>query len=642
MTGSWFVAHALSLAHGLAAALITMSVFYVTGFLLRPSRWQEAMRWPDNIVLGLTFYVSLCWVATTSRNIAVMYVALIFASVLWALGALRFRWLQSTFGAAYQNREVRTWLVGFSLLYVTAYLLIRPPAGAAFLTLPPDGTLDVVTYARYAKHLLTFGTASLERGSFDFLHSPAGAYLLGWHSLLYLGDTLDAAMPLLFMVSALFGAIALELAHSIFGLSWRAGIAIAAIAVCAPMSRSILATYSLGELLAATSVLYLISAFGRGAAARSISSARLVAITCGVVLLCFSGWTTLGSPGGIARGVVEAYRQFALLGLLGLPGAIPTAGRVPELLPSAALLVLPLVPLAWAAAAVAFRRYASMGRVMLSAIDRRLANALVAYFAVAVIAGNVAVQAVEGPGEVRWPGAWRDLHEVGRMPFPALTLRVADQPNGLSTALAMYYTPGKKVDVVGSEVPLDELPFDSVSKQQPMFIESYRCEGVGHSDTVSVQGVGCLLLAPPSMTVDVSYPFNRTFLFLQFDRMTSRDPGGRWNTQSTLNLKLTADPERAQLSRAMYINFLVNPFLPAEAKPQRLTLRWGTAHSGEVLIGERQWFSLPVGSGDWAGNRLWTLPVTIEFPNGRTMLFQEFALTESPRGAVAQDLPPAR
>ena len=636
MTGNWFVAHSLNIAYGLTAALITMGVFYVTGFLLLPSRWQPFVRWPDKIVVGLTSYVLLCWVATTSRNIAVVYVALLFGAVLWGLGALRFQWLQGSLRRPYRNVELRTWLAGFSILYVTAYLLIRPPAGAAFLTLPPDGGMDVVTHARYANHLLRFGTATVDLASFEYLRSPASAYLLAWHSLLYLGDPLDAAMPLIFMVAALFGTIALDLTQSTLGLSWRFGVAIAAIAICAPMFRWILATYSLGELLAATSVLYLICALGRAAAARSINGARLVVIACGVILLCFSGWAMLRSPGGIVRAVVEAPGQFSFVGMLGLPSALPLASKVPELLSSAALVVLPLVPVLWAVAAWALRRYSSIGEAMPSAVDRRLAAALVAYFAAGVIAGNVAVHAVERPADMLWAGTWRDLHDVGRMPFRAFTLRVADQPNGLSTALAMYYTPGKKVDVVGSEVSLDELPFDTVSRQQPMFIQSYRCEGVGHGDTVSVQGVGCLLLAPPSMTVGVSYPFNRTFLFLRFDRMTSRDPGGRWNTQSTLNLKLSADPQRAQLGRGMYINFLVNPFLPAGVKPQRLMLRWGTARRGEVLIGERQWFSLPVESGDWAGDRLWTVPVTIEFPDRRTMLFQEVAVTESPRGQLAQ------
>ena len=93
------------------------------------------------------------------------------------------------------------------------------------LTLPPDGALDLVTYARYAKQLLLFGTANVDFATFEYLRSPASAYLLAWHSLFFLGDPLNAAMPLLFMVAALFGAIAVDLARSLFGLSWRAAMA---------------------------------------------------------------------------------------------------------------------------------------------------------------------------------------------------------------------------------------------------------------------------------------------------------------------------------------------------------------------------------------------------------------------------------
>jgi hypothetical protein len=118
--------------------------------------------------------------------------------------------------------------------------------------------------------------------------------------------------------------------------------------------------------------------------------------------------------------------------------------------------------------------------------------------------------------------------------------------------------------------------------------------------------------------------------------MSARDPGGRWNARSSITLRLTADPQRARLDRDMFINFLVDPFLPAGAKPHRLVLQWGTERRGEVVVSERQWFSLPIGSNDWSGNRLWSIRVAIDFPDGRAILFHEVALTESPRGHVAE------
>jgi hypothetical protein len=267
MTGAGLFAHLLGLSYGLVAALISVAVFYVVGVLLLPRRWQTSLRWPDGIVAGLTLYVLLCWVATSSRHIPVIYVALLFGAVFWVVIGLKVR--QSRSGALSASAEMREWLAGFSILYVLVYLLVRPPAGAALLTLPPDGALDLVTYARYARQLLTSGTANVDLATFQYLHSPASAFVLAWHSLLFFGDPLNAAVPLLFMMAALFGAIAVDLARSLFGLSWRAAMLIAALAVCAPMFRWVLATYSLGELASATSVLYLVSILGRAAASRS-------------------------------------------------------------------------------------------------------------------------------------------------------------------------------------------------------------------------------------------------------------------------------------------------------------------------------------------------------------------------------------
>jgi hypothetical protein len=290
----------------------------------------------------------------------------------------------------------------------------------------------------------------------------------------------------------------------------------------------------------------------------------------------------------------------------------------------------------WSAAVYAIRKSAFLERVAISPVDRALARSLILYIGAAVVIGNVTVHALASPPRELWPLTWRALTQAGRMPFRSVTLKIADEPNGVPAALAMYYMPGRKAQVIGRGISPDQLPFDSVSRQEPMFIQNFGCEGVGHGDTVPARGVGCLLMAPPSMAVNTSYPFNRTFLFLRFDRMTAREPGGRWNTQPTLNLTLTADPQRVGLDREVFLNFLVNPFLAADARPLRLVVRWGRERRGEIAVRERQWLSLPVGSNDWSGNRVWTVPVAIDFPDSRTILFQEVALTESPRGTLAE------
>ena len=638
MTRMWVVAHAIAIAHGLAAAFASIAMLYVAGLALVPRRWQRVTQWPDCFFASLAVYVLLCWVATTSRHIPLTYVLAIFGIALWGAIALRFRWLQGILTPSVKGPELRSWLLRFGILYLFAYMLVRPPAAPLFLSLSPNGSVDLVTYARYAKHLMWFGTANIDLAAFDFLRSPASAYLLAWHSLFFLGEPLDAAMPALIMVAALFGMIVCDIVRSVFGLSVRAGMAIAAVAIGAPMFRWALATYTLGELIAATSLLY-VGWLVSGAVASRRVTAQLVAsaVAASTVLFFAAGMSFAWAP-RIVDGIVEVARHFSPLAVVGLPSGSPR-GIPRENLRSAVLVLLPFVAFVWAAVASVLRGAAAMDRFVRSEQDRQLVRALVAYTAAAVIIGNVAVDAYRPLTRQRWSAAWRQFSQVGRMPFRALTLKVPDLPNGLSTALSMYYMPGKKANVIGRGVAMDRLPFDTVSRQQPMFIHEFGCEGVGHDDTVSVAGLGCLLTAPPSMTLGTAYPFNRTVLFIDYDRMTAREPSGRWNTDRTLNIRLTADAERAQLSRDLFINLLVNPFLPPDVKPLRLVVRWGNARRGEFLLGEREWLSIPVTSADWSGNRLWTIPIAIDFPDGRTILFHEVALSESPRGRVVEAAP---
>lgn len=638
MTRMWLVAHALSIAHGLAAAFISMAVLYVAGLALLPRRWQSVARWPDCIFASLAVYVVLCWVATTSRNIPLMYVLAVFGVALWGAIALRFRWLQGTLSPSFKDPEPRWWLLRFSVIYLFAYLLVRPPAAPLFLSLSPNGSFDLVTYARYAKHAMWFGTANIDLATFEFVRSPASAYLLAWHSILFLGEPLDAAMPALFMVAALFGMVVSEIARGVFGLSPRAAMGIAVIAIGAPVFRWVLATYALGELVAATALLYLLWVVCRVVASRKAGAQLVASAIAGVVLLLFADGVSFAWAAGIFDGVAEVARHFSLLAVFGLPSG-PPADAPGDAVRSAAVVLLPFVVFVWAATASALRGAPAIDRFVHSASDRQLLKALVAYVAAAVIIGNVAVEAYRPVPRQRWSAAWRQFSQVGRMPFRALTLKVPDLPNGLSTALSLYYLPGKKADVIGRGVAVDRLPFETVSRQQPMFIHQFGCEGVGHGDTVSVPGIGCLLMAPPGMTLGTAYPFNRTFLFMDFDRMTAREPGGRWNIDPTLNIRLTTDAERAQLSRDLFINFLVNPFLPPGVKPLRLVMRWGKDRRGDFLLGEREWLSAPVTSADWSGNRLWTIPIAIDFPDGRTILFHEVALSDAPRGRLVGAVP---
>ena len=626
-------AHLAAVVYGLLVALFSLGVFYVVGLLVVPERWRSVQRWPDNIVAGLTLYVVLCWIAISARHIPLKYLPFALAAIIWVPATSRLRALKGLLAARLGSREARRWILDFTILYALASLL-TPSAGPAFLPLGAGDNPTLVTYARYARELFESGTASIDLAPFDYLHSPASMYVLAWQSLMFGRDPLQAAMPTLFLFAALFGMLAAETARTVFGLTRRGSMAIACIVACAPLFRWMLGAYGVAEMLAAIGLIYLLRSLARAAADRSSSSFAGVCVVLGGMLL----WCTAPPPAGwghqMAQGIVALLNVVSLPSLVGLPGAIPADTELSPEARSASVIVVALLPVVLAAIARAARGVRPLNRPGFTEIDLRLARALVVYAVVVLTLGNVVVYAVSRPRAARRPAEWRKLDEVNSLSFRALTLKVPDEPNGLSTALAMYYLPGRKAQVFGRAVPPQDLSFDNVSKEQPLFIQNFGCEGAGHGDTLPVPSVGCLLMAPPSMTLGTSYPFNQTFLFLTFDYMTPRQPGGRWNTRPTLQLQVKSDPQRVPLDRELFINLLLHPMTPDATKPRHLVFRWGADHRGETLLAERRWISLPVRKADWKEARLWMLPMTIDFLDGRSVLFNEIALTEQPRGAV--------
>jgi hypothetical protein len=273
-------AHLAALAYGLVVALCVLGAFYIIGLLVIPGRWQSFLRWPDALVLGLTVYVVLCWIAISSRNIPLKFIPYVLAAIIWIPVFNRLRALRGTLTTRLRSREARRWLLDFSLLYVLAYVL-TPSAGPAFLPLGPGDNLTLVTYARYARQLFEFGTTGIDLAPFEYLQSPASVYVLAWQSLMFLRDPLHAALPTLFLLAALFGMVVAETARTVYGLTHRGSMAIACFVLSAPLFRWSLGAYGITEVLAAIALLYVLRGLTRAAADRSAVSYHGVCVAVG-------------------------------------------------------------------------------------------------------------------------------------------------------------------------------------------------------------------------------------------------------------------------------------------------------------------------------------------------------------------------
>jgi hypothetical protein len=61
----------------------------------------------------------------------------------------------------------------------------------------------------------------------------------------------------------------------------------------------------------------------------------------------------------------------------------------------------------------------------------------------------------------------------------------------------------------------------------------YDCSAAGHTDTVTVDAIGCLLLQPASLGRDTDYAFSRNYLFEVGHGLSVRRRLGPWNGRET-------------------------------------------------------------------------------------------------------------
>ncbi len=565
-----FVADLAALAHGLAMAGVTLAVFTLFALAVVPNGRHAGMAARAALAIGVACYVVLCEIAVGMLAMPLSRVAAAFALGAGLIGAVRFRQVAAWINAERCNELGQT-VFAFSLLYALAHFLTVPLASEYFLPvrISSDGNLLIV--ARDARDLLRFGSRE---------HGSVAAYLLGGFSLGFRSDPLSAAAAAQCATLALLGVSVAEICRRWFGLCVKTGLLIAAVTISSPFMRSLAAAYAWSALMAALVVVFLV--------ARRPKSIAFVSASLLLVLL---------AP------------------------ALQLASSV-----RAAIAVAVFVPVAAATAAV--RRWWAGHPPAIDSPDRRLTKALFAYVAVATIAGSVVVSAIHAP-PFRIHSAWRRMEALNAVPFRSYLIHPGGR-GAAASALVQYFLPGRTATVL--DVPLSELPVDAISRDTPLFLNQFDCAGVGHDETVRVRGIGCLLLAPPSVGLGASYPFNRTYLPVALQGLSGRLIQGRHNIRDAVLLTLLADAERTPIDRGLYINILAFLQLPKDAPSRPLRLQWGDTRRADASIGEEEWISLPVQSRDWSGTRVRKLQIQVGLQADSRVMFREISLSEHPRG----------
>jgi hypothetical protein len=278
-------------------------------------------------------------------------------------------------------------------------------------------------------------------------------------------------------------------------------------------------------------------------------------------------------------------------------------------------------------------------------LDRGLA----ALFAVVFVGGNLRVHATIEPRPWTFSAALAKLSTIDELPYvEELYVEMKDMRN---TFLPVYFIRSKTLHLISqSYYPHEPLALDHISRRRPYLLQDFGCEGVGHNSTMTIEGVGCLMFAPPSPELDTPYPFNRTFHFVRpAQGIGPRESWGRWNSSRQAQLRLNVDSLRIPSDRVLYVNLRLAPYLPPGTSAQRVGFTWGTEHAVQAGLASEGWFAFTLQPGDWTGVRVKTVTMLLDMPGATApadvepgsrelrplaVAFKELILSMSPKGTV--------
>jgi hypothetical protein len=253
----------------------------------------------------------------------------------------------------------------------------------------------------------------------------------------------------------------------------------------------------------------------------------------------------------------------------------------------------------------------SRGRVIRSTLQ----VALPATLAILAVGASLRIHASSEPPLRRFPASYANLARIDDLKnFRDLYVEMGSFSGAF---LPVYFIRQKHLHLVDeSYYPREPLSLDRVSRSWPYFTQRFPCDAAGHSDSIPIDGVGCLLFNPPSPQLDVRYSFGRPLMFLTpRSGFAVPEPWGRWLVGPVASFELEADTQRVPLDGTLYLNLSIDPYIPPSGKPQRLSFSWGAGRHASVELAKPEWLSIPLEAADWQGLRVRTVSFRLDLPD---------------------------
>lgn len=251
------LAHIWNIATGASAGLILIAWLYFLCLAVTPSRMHGSVRSvPHAVTIGAAFAVLWFW-----YSLKLLIPASTAEKALIALMIILLILRRKTIKAPPDlnriiNRDSLFWIFLYTTFYTVNYIFTLPPVTQDRLPVARIFNNDIFNYINISQYLQHLGTSHI--AGFSFVEplspmvtfTPSAFYFIDGFSVFFYGETMRAAMPAIFAITALTGCAITWIISRNFRISRSLATAIGLVFASGPFLRYIVGNYFLSTIIA--------------------------------------------------------------------------------------------------------------------------------------------------------------------------------------------------------------------------------------------------------------------------------------------------------------------------------------------------------------------------------------------------------
>jgi hypothetical protein len=273
--------HLYAISYGILSSCLYLGFLYLAGIILFPSKLffftlEQCPQENGNssninfsalpLLYSSALFCIICWYGITLA-IPLFTLFEYFSSGVLFIGLIRFIIQKKYFSSRVKSINIKkilsSFFIPYAIFYILAYLSLLPSFSPDANLLRWIGNNDILNYINITHYFSHLGPSNLVGHSYiqhaSYAATPGAFYCFSLLSLFYRGDTMSAAMPMLFMCMACIGMMIYHYCKALFELSQPIAISIAAVIIFGGFYHYIEGNYFLSTLIVTSPLIYLMT-----------------------------------------------------------------------------------------------------------------------------------------------------------------------------------------------------------------------------------------------------------------------------------------------------------------------------------------------------------------------------------------------